>query len=122
MSKELLEGVKALEKERGIEAETLLSAIEEALLAAYKKMPDARHPVRVFCGTENCRSGAAIERGRAAESGRNGDESIRSPGAQRLCRGPAPTATRITIRPQQQAQAVSVVMGTDAQVAEPAPV
>ncbi|MDX6548050.1 MAG: transcription termination/antitermination protein NusA, partial [Gaiellales bacterium] len=47
MSKELLEGVKALEKERGIEAETLLSAIEEALLAAYKKMPDARHPVRV---------------------------------------------------------------------------
>ena len=33
MSKELLEGVKALEKERGIEAETLLSAIEEALLA-----------------------------------------------------------------------------------------
>ncbi len=47
MSKELLEGVKLLEKERGIEAETLLSAIEEALLAAYKKMPDARHPVRV---------------------------------------------------------------------------
>jgi N utilization substance protein A len=47
VSKELLEGVKLLEKERGIEAETLLSAIEEALLAAYKKMPDARHPVRV---------------------------------------------------------------------------
>ncbi|MDX6547031.1 MAG: transcription termination/antitermination protein NusA, partial [Gaiellales bacterium] len=53
MSKELLEGVKALEKERGIEAETLLSAIEEALLAAYKKMPDARHPVRVDLDRES---------------------------------------------------------------------
>jgi N utilization substance protein A len=47
VSKELLEGVKLVEKEKGIEAETLLSAIEDALLAAYKKMPDARHPVRV---------------------------------------------------------------------------
>ncbi|HVG87612.1 MAG: transcription termination factor NusA [Gaiellales bacterium] len=47
MSKELLEGVKAVEREKGIEEGTLLSAIEDALLAAYKKMPDARHPVRV---------------------------------------------------------------------------
>ena len=47
MSKELLEGVKLVEKEKGIEAETLLSAIEDALLAAYRKMPDAQHPVRV---------------------------------------------------------------------------
>jgi transcription termination/antitermination protein NusA len=47
VSKELLEGVKAVEREKGIEEGTLLSAIEDALLAAYKKMPDARHPVRV---------------------------------------------------------------------------
>jgi transcription termination/antitermination protein NusA len=53
VSKELLEGVKLLEKERGIEAETLLSAIEEALLAAYKKMPDARYPVRVDLDRES---------------------------------------------------------------------
>jgi len=53
VSKELWEGVKLLEKERGIEAETLLSAIEEALLAAYKKMPDARHPVRVDLDRES---------------------------------------------------------------------
>jgi transcription termination/antitermination protein NusA len=53
VSKELLEGVKLLEKERGIEAETLLAAIEEALLAAYKKMPDARHPVRVDLDRES---------------------------------------------------------------------
>jgi N utilization substance protein A len=43
VSKELLEGVKAVEREKGIEEGTLLSAIEDALLAAYKKMPDARH-------------------------------------------------------------------------------
>ncbi len=53
MSKELLEGVKLVEKEKGIEAETLLSAIEDALLAAYKKMPDARHPVRVDLDRES---------------------------------------------------------------------
>src|SRR5262249_43211645 len=47
VSKELLEGVKLVEKEKGIEAETLLSAIEDSLLAAYRKMPDAKHPVRV---------------------------------------------------------------------------
>jgi transcription termination/antitermination protein NusA len=47
VSKELLEGVKLVEKEKGIEAETLLAAIEDSLLAAYRKMPDAKHPVRV---------------------------------------------------------------------------
>ncbi|HUZ85197.1 MAG TPA: transcription termination factor NusA [Gaiellales bacterium] len=47
MTKEILEGVKLVEKEKGIEPGTLLSAIEDALLAAYRKMPDARHPVRV---------------------------------------------------------------------------
>src|SRR5207244_51121 len=47
VTKEILEGVKAVEKEKGIEEGTLLSAIEDALLAAYRKMPDARHPVRV---------------------------------------------------------------------------
>ena len=47
MSKEILEGVRLVEKEKGIEPGTLLAAIEDALLAAYRKMPDARHPVRV---------------------------------------------------------------------------
>ncbi len=47
MTKEILEGVKLVEKEKGIEPGTLLAAIEDALLAAYRKMPDARHPVRV---------------------------------------------------------------------------
>ena len=47
MNKEILEGVKLVEKEKGIEPGTLLPAIEDALQAAYRKMPDARHPVRV---------------------------------------------------------------------------
>jgi N utilization substance protein A len=47
VSKEILEGVKLVEKEKGIEPGTLLSAIEDALLAAYRKMPDAQHPARV---------------------------------------------------------------------------
>ena len=63
MSKELLEGVKLVEKEKGIEAETLLSAIEDALLAAYKKMPDARHP----CGSTSTASPATTPSGRSAE-------------------------------------------------------
>jgi transcription termination/antitermination protein NusA len=47
VSREILEGVRLVEKEKGIEADTLIAAIEDALLAAYRKMPDARYPVRV---------------------------------------------------------------------------
>ncbi|HEX5260934.1 MAG TPA: transcription termination factor NusA [Gaiellales bacterium] len=47
MSKEILEGIKLLEKEKGIEPGTLLPAIEDAVAAAYRKMPDAHHPIRV---------------------------------------------------------------------------
>ncbi len=53
MSKEILEGVKLVEKEKGIEADTLLAAIEDAMLAAYRKMPDARYPVRVHVDRES---------------------------------------------------------------------
>jgi N utilization substance protein A len=48
VTKEILEGVRLVEKEKGIEPGTLVPAIEDALLAAYRKMPDARHPVRVI--------------------------------------------------------------------------
>jgi N utilization substance protein A len=47
VSKEILEGIRLLEKEKGIEPGTLLPAIEDAVGAAYRKMPDARHPIRV---------------------------------------------------------------------------
>ena len=44
MSKEIIEALRTIEREKGIEAEVLISALEDALLAAYKKTPGAsRH-------------------------------------------------------------------------------
>jgi len=44
MSQEILEGIQTIEKEKGIEEGILISALEDALLAAYKKTPGAtRH-------------------------------------------------------------------------------
>jgi N utilization substance protein A len=46
MSREIIEAVRTIEKEKGIDGETLISALEDALLAAYKKTPGAsRHAV-----------------------------------------------------------------------------
>src|SRR5918999_2971793 len=44
MSQEIIDAVREIEREKGIESGTLVSALEDALLAAYKKTPDAsRH-------------------------------------------------------------------------------
>src|SRR5438552_923199 len=44
MSREIIEAVRAIEREKGIDGETLINALEDALLAAYKKTPGAsRH-------------------------------------------------------------------------------
>ncbi len=44
MSQEIIEAVRAIEREKGIEQDTLVNALEDALLAAYKKTPGAaRH-------------------------------------------------------------------------------
>src|SRR4249920_3186378 len=44
MSQEIIEAVRELERDKGIEAGTLVAALEDALLAAYKKTPGAsRH-------------------------------------------------------------------------------
>jgi N utilization substance protein A len=44
MSEEIIEGIRTIEREKGIEAEALVAALEDALLAAYKKIPGAaRH-------------------------------------------------------------------------------
>jgi len=46
MSQEIVEAVRDIEREKGIESGTLVAALEDALLAAYKKMPDAaRHAI-----------------------------------------------------------------------------
>ncbi|HKD32793.1 MAG TPA: transcription termination factor NusA [Gaiellaceae bacterium] len=46
MSREIIELVHELERDRGIEGDTLIAALEDALLAAYKKTPgSSRHAV-----------------------------------------------------------------------------
>jgi N utilization substance protein A len=44
MSREIIEAVRTIEREKGIDGDTLIEALEDALLAAYKKTPGAsRH-------------------------------------------------------------------------------
>jgi transcription termination/antitermination protein NusA len=47
VSREIVEAIKGLEQEKGIEAETLMAALEDALLSAYKKTPGAAKYARV---------------------------------------------------------------------------
>ncbi len=47
MSKEIVEAVKGLEQEKGISADKLMDALEDALLSAYKKTPGAAKYARV---------------------------------------------------------------------------
>src|SRR4051794_36849829 len=44
MTREIIENVRAIVREKGIEEDTLITALQDALLAAYKKTPGAaRH-------------------------------------------------------------------------------
>src|SRR5437764_13473723 len=46
MTREIIEAVRTIEREKGIDGDTLIEALEDALLAAYKKTPGAsRHAV-----------------------------------------------------------------------------
>ena len=47
VNREIIEAIKQIEREKGIDSETLLVALEDALLAAYKKTPDAAEFARV---------------------------------------------------------------------------
>ncbi|MDH3227998.1 MAG: transcription termination/antitermination protein NusA, partial [Thermoleophilia bacterium] len=47
MNREIIEAIKQIEREKGIDSETLLIALEDALLAAYKKTPDSAEHARV---------------------------------------------------------------------------
>jgi N utilization substance protein A len=53
MSKEILEGVQLLEREKGISSERLMAALEDALLSAYKKQQDAAKYARVDMDRES---------------------------------------------------------------------
>ncbi len=47
MSREIVEALHGLEQEKGIDAETLMAALEDALLSAYRKSPGAARYARV---------------------------------------------------------------------------
>ncbi|MGH2963365.1 MAG: transcription termination factor NusA [Solirubrobacterales bacterium] len=47
MTREIVEAVHTLEQEKGIASDTLMSALEDALLSAYKKTPDAAKYAKV---------------------------------------------------------------------------
>ena len=47
MSKEIVEAVQVLEREKGISSDRLMAALEDALLSAYKKQPGAARYARV---------------------------------------------------------------------------
>ncbi|MCU0307821.1 MAG: transcription termination factor NusA [Thermoleophilia bacterium] len=53
MNREIIEAIKQIEREKGINSETLLTALEDALLAAYKKTPDAAEFARVEIDRES---------------------------------------------------------------------
>jgi N utilization substance protein A len=47
LSREIVEALRGLEQEKGIDAETLMAALEDALLSAYRKSPGAARYARV---------------------------------------------------------------------------
>ena len=47
MSKEIVDAIHVLEQEKGISADTLMDALEDALLSAYKKSPGSAKYARV---------------------------------------------------------------------------
>src|SRR5205823_11504681 len=53
MSREIIELVHELERDRGIEEDTLISALEDALLAAYKKTPGSSRHATVELDSES---------------------------------------------------------------------
>jgi transcription termination/antitermination protein NusA len=53
VNREIIEAIKQIEREKGIDSETLIVALEDALLAAYKKTPDAAEFARVEIDRED---------------------------------------------------------------------
>jgi N utilization substance protein A len=53
VNREIIEAIKQIEREKGISSEILIVALEDALLAAYKKTPDAAEFARVSIDRES---------------------------------------------------------------------
>ena len=84
MSKEIVDAIHVLEQEKGISADTLMDALEDALLSAYKKSPGSAKYARVDMDHDTgdfkvfelllpARArGAAARRGRGGAGGADG--------------------------------------------------
>ena len=79
MTKEIVEAVGVLEREKGISADRLMAALEDALLSAYKKTPEAAKYARV--GRRSGGSGRAWRAGAAAPGRTPRARSARAPPA-----------------------------------------
>lgn len=53
MSREIVDAMRALAREKGIPEERLVAALEDALLSAYKKQPDSAKYARVELDSES---------------------------------------------------------------------
>jgi transcription termination/antitermination protein NusA len=53
VNREIIEAIKQIEREKGIDSETLIVALEDALLAAYRKTPDPAEFARVEIDRES---------------------------------------------------------------------
>src|ERR1700748_739836 len=114
MSQEIVDAVREIEREKGIESGTLVAALEDALLAAYKKTPgasrhatvelDDRGDFRVFSiempeDLEGRLRAEARERARRARADRGGDGREEPHAARR--RGPGAGLVPGARRPDQ---------------------
>src|SRR3954465_7636579 len=61
MTREIIEAVRTIEREKGIDGDTLITALEDALLAAYKKTPGAARHATVELDDEGDFRGYSIE-------------------------------------------------------------
>src|SRR3954466_12115803 len=61
MTREIIEAVRTIEREKGIDGDTLITALEDALLAAYKKTPGAARHATVELDDEGYFRGYSIE-------------------------------------------------------------
>jgi N utilization substance protein A len=100
MTKEIVEAIRGLEQEKGIAADTLMDALEDALLSAYKKTPGAAKYARVDLDHDTAdfrvfelilppdleekllAEQAADEEARAAEEAESGEATAEGNGAQ----------------------------------------
>src|SRR3954453_7886797 len=91
MSQEIIEAVREIERDKGIEEGALVSALEDALLAAYKKTPGASRHATVEMDAEGDFRGCSKRPG--SGSSRSSSGSRRRPASASTRSSPTTTST-----------------------------